>query len=392
MKYSLFAFLIFFQVAYAKVDAIYLTFGQDPSTTMVVTWHGSQDQNQLSLREGKAWKTYEAKTSKMGASAIYIHRLYIDGLAPDAAYRFKVSGDTEEFLFKTMPDTLNRKVKFAVGGDVYRFLYLFRRIGEQIAAQDPDFIVVGGDIGYTKGNTTLFKDKNWEVKRWGTFFKEWKTHMRGKDGRLLPMVVVLGNHDIQDPKTDLFFDLFYYPKTRKAFDVHDFGDYLSLFILDTGHATPIRGEQTSWLEQSLQQRENRVCKMAAYHVAAYPSVYPYEGAKPKEIRSTWVPLFEKYGIKLCFEHHNHAYKRTFPLYQGKVDPKGILYIGDGAWGVEPREPKKRWYLAKAAAINYFSLITLDEKNSVKIEAFGLEGQTVDEPQTLSFEATAALPK
>ena len=38
----------------------------------------------------------------------------------------------------------------------------------------------------------------------------------------------------------------------------DFGDYLSLVLLDTGHNTAIAGEQTDWLEKVLRARADRL--------------------------------------------------------------------------------------------------------------------------------------
>ena len=101
-----------------------------------------------------------------------------------------------------------------------------------------------------------------------------------------------------------------------------------------------------------------------YHVPAYPSYRPDDtggsAALTKRIRENWYPLFERYGVKFAFEHHDHTFKRTHPIRAGKVDPKGVVYLGDGAWAVTPRKPddKPRWYLAKTASVRHFHLVTL----------------------------------
>ena len=67
------------------------------------------------------------------------------------------------------------------------------------------------------------------------------------------------------------------------------------------------------------------------------------------------------GVKLAFENHDHAYKRTFPIKNNKIDREGIVYIGDGSWGTRPREVHKleeTWYLQKAQSIRAFTLVTL----------------------------------
>lgn len=94
-----------------------------------------------------------------------------------------------------------------------------------------------------------------------------------------------------------------------------------------------------------------------------------------------MPLFESYGLNVAFEHHCHTYKRTYPIYQGKKDPKGVLYLGDGAWGVLetriPKTPKQAWYLAKSASINHFILVTLQGTNR-HFTAIDPNGRIIDE--------------
>ncbi len=121
--------------------------------------------------------------------------------------------------------------------------------------------------------------------------------------------------------------------------------------------------------------------MAAYHIGAYPSVYSYKGSTPKKIRSEWSPLFERYRLNAAFEHHNHAYKRTFPMKDGKIDPEGVIYMGDGSWGISPRKPKKMWYLDIAERTNAVCLITLNSEKST-IQGINLKGQVIDSVTTL----------
>lgn len=273
-------------------------------------------------------------------------------------------------------------MKFVVGGDAYNYYSTFRKMNAKIASCDPDFVVVGGDIAYTNGRKALFKGRAWEINRWCTFLREWKSKMVTSDGRLIPFLVVIGNHDIKAltmrPKSQhfLFYELFAMRETGKSYRVFDAGDYLSLFLLDTGHSYHIAGHQVEWLKKELALRESIPNKMAAYHIGAYPSVYPYLGSTPKEIRSEWSPIFEKYHLNVAFEHHNHAYKRTFPLKAEKIDPEGVIYMGDGSWGVSPRKPKKLWYLEVAKQTNAVCVVTLDADKSC-IEALTIRGTIID---------------
>jgi 3',5'-cyclic AMP phosphodiesterase CpdA len=263
---------------------------------------------------------------------------------------------------------------------------LFRELNAQIARLDPDFVVVGGDIAYTRGSRKgVLQGVEWEAKRWQLFFEEWQSAMVGADGRLIPLVAVLGNHDICSARgtkrraSYMFYDVFAFPQPLAAYRVLDVGEELSLILLDTGHMTPIAGEQAAWLEGVLAEREEVPYKMAVYHVGAYPAVYKYGGRTATRVRESWCPLFDRYHVRLAFEHHSHAYKRTHPIQSGKVDPEGVVYLGDGCWGVSPRTTvslKEAWYLARAASKNHFFLVSVNQ-NACCVQAFGSEGQLLD---------------
>src|SRR5947209_19487683 len=60
-----------------------------------------------------------------------------------------------------------------------------------------------------------------------------------------------------------------YPETGYA--TLDFGDYLSLVLLDTGHTSAIAGAQASWLERTLHARRDHPNVFVVNHVPAYPS-------------------------------------------------------------------------------------------------------------------------
>lgn len=259
----------------------------------------------------------------------------------------------------------------------------FHRKNQMIADQDPDFIVAGGDLAYTKGRKQFGKGRAWELSQWQGFLKGQQT-IKGKDGRLIPMLPIVGNHDVakpqhQTPEPEMFFQLFSFPYINKAYRCLDFGTYLSLILLDSDHHSPIEGEQTAWLQKTLEKKQS-VYLLTAYHVAAYPSHNPYSGKIPEKIRQYWSPLFEQYKVPFVFEHHNHAFKRTHPIKNGKIDPSGVTYLGDGSWGVAARpvkSPDELWYLVKSASINMCYIVTLTKEKCL-IEAKSLQGQIIDQ--------------
>jgi 3',5'-cyclic AMP phosphodiesterase CpdA len=238
------------------------------------------------------------------------------------------------------------------------------------------FAVVGGDLGYDNGRSV-------EISL--AFLRNYSKHMIGRDGRLIPMIACLGNHEVDGgfdqprAKAPFFYALFdgLFPET--GFATLDFGDYLSLVLLDTGHTSPIGGAQADWLEKTLRARADHPNVIAVNHVPAYPSFRNMEGEKGKEgtgegNRKHWVPLFEKYRVPVVLEHHDHTFKRTKPLLDGLEDANGVLYLGDGSWGMlrTPKRPEQRPYLAAVSKDYHLSLHRLQgaERFHLALDEFG----------------------
>ncbi len=384
-------------------SALYLTWMHDPTTTMTIQWH-NEDTEQAQVfyqKEGETnWHTqagsaHKLKQGTLLLGALFVHTAELTGLSPDSIYLLRIGDDQKLYRFRTMPQDTARPVHFVVGGDVYQDdVARFKQMNGQVAKLDPDFVVLGGDIAYTRGHTTILGTlakafqigRYYEIKRWQTFFKAWTDQLITSDGRLIPLVVTIGNHDLEsthpDPRVKpvLFYEMFALPDPFVAYRALDYGNYLSLIFLDTGHTYPIKGAQTEWLQGALAARGDMPHKIAVYHVAAYPSVYDYNKGQRKQIRSNWVPLFEQYGVKTAFEHHEHAFKRTHRIKEGKIDPDGVLYLGDGAWAINLRQPRaadSAWYLAKTAKCNFVYLVSLQGATQV-VQAIDNNGLIFDE--------------
>ncbi|MFQ5655999.1 MAG: purple acid phosphatase family protein [Candidatus Methylomirabilales bacterium] len=361
--------------------AVYLTWQRDPATTMTIQWHsdgGRVDTVQYQRLDEGVWHSVNGSHHPMSHSDRVVHAAELWGLKPATGYRFRFGEDSVEFKFRTMPRDARKPIRFVVGGDTMSSFDMFGELFEttciQAAKRDPMFAVIGGDIAYANGNPDL-------AERWYDWLATWKKQMVTSDGRLIPLLVVIGNHEVrghfrQTPeKAPFFYSLFAMPGQR-GYNVLDFGRYMSLILLDSGHTHPIAGAQTKWLRQTLADRQEVRHLFAVYHVPAYPSVRPADYRVSATIREHWVPLFEQFGLDVAFEHHDHVYKRTHPIRADKIDPLGVLYLGDGTWGVWPRRPREAWYLAKTARKRHFILVTVDSQ-SRRFLAIDSDGEIFD---------------
>ena len=388
--------------------ALYLTWQRDPVTTMTVHWHtdwteGFTD-SVLEYREaagGNAgWQRAVGRAAQKPFTNRMVHTVEITELRGDTVYEFRLGRLTTREpdgallfhphgavqKFRTLPATLSRPVRFVSGGDIYGGTSpdLMATMCRTAAAQDPEFALLGGDIAYVNNEPKA-------ASRWFDFFRVWRETMGSKDGRMIPVVPAIGNHEVHGDtylirggapnrgvtpdRAIFFYTLFAFPG-RPGYNVIDAGNYLSLVALDSFHSNPVPGPQTDWLRNALAQRRNVPFVVPFYHVPAYPSNRSYSGAVSVAIRANWVPLFDEAGVRFAFENHDHTYKVTHPIRASERDAGGTRYLGDGAWAVNTRTTTpldKAPYLERADSRNHVFVVTL-HPNRAEFRATDPQGE------------------
>lgn len=382
--------------------AVYLTWQRSPESTMTINWitlsDRTEDQVEFRREEENDWDGKNGAHSAMpGESPYLIHSTELTNLQPATDYFFRTGRDAATYKFRTMPATLKEPIHFVVGGDMYHDgIELLHETNRQAAKTGPMFVLVGGDIAYAADTNIAYMPRwthSWidilvgqKPDRWMTWLIAWTKDMITPDGRLIPILPVLGNHDTsgrfdQTPeKAPFFYALFPMPG-KQGYNVLDFGNYMSILLLDSGHTHPIEGKQSQWVADTLQARQEVPHKFAIYHVPAYPSVRKVNDEMCGRVRKNWTPIFEQYHLTAAFEHHDHAYKRTHPIKAGQIDSEGVVYLGDGAWGVDkPRKARRveqKWYLARFASERHFLRVMINE-NKRAVSAITPQGKIIDE--------------
>ncbi len=388
--------LILFLLCIYQLDALHLTWQNDPTTTMTVQWitEPSKTSNTLEVKKQteESYKKIEGSHKSLPNDTPYIiHTVECQNLEPDTIYSFRLPQDEAVHLFRTMPRDLTNPIRFAVGGDAYHDdVAAFDEMATLVASKNPRFVLLGGDIAYSVKDKKHRKD---EWSRWSSFLEHWSKHMKGPDGCIIPLIPVIGNHEVvgyynQTPQEAKFFYALFACPGDQGYKVLHFNKYMSICLLDSNHTHPIAGAQTAWLQEALRQSYSRTHRFAIYHVPAYPSVRYFGMKESASIRRNWVPLFERYSLHAAFENHEHAYKRTHPLIDALEHPDGVVYFGDGSWGIKPRIPKRAFrttYLAKTASCRQFLLVELSNETR-NYQAIAINGEVID-----SFSQKVAPP-
>lgn len=356
------------QETYDKLEPrqVVLTWQSDPSTSMTITWRTDDRGMQHTLRYAEKlnampgrWKKLEAETFTFEETSAWLHTVELTGLEPGKEYNVFIDHPTNPdlFYFRTMPDENNRReLVFLAGADSRSRRDVRREMNELAAAQNPEFVIFDGDF-----ISTALSEQQWD-----DWFDDWHEQMITFDGRRIPVIPAIGNHEVDGgylkPKENapFYFHRFIAPEPRNYYVLKMSPDMV-LVTLDTDHINEVT-EQTPWLERTLEDYRDTRWKMVQWHVAAWPSVRDFDGETPTRIRENWVPVLEKHDVDIVIEAHDHAYKKTVPIRDNRHDDEnGILYLGDGGWGApirDVKDPADYWWLDEAVKIDHFWKFTL----------------------------------
>jgi hypothetical protein len=265
---------------------------------------------------------------------LYFHHAPLTGLAPGTVYYLAVKtadGIGREYHFKTAPKD-GQTFKLIYAGDSRTHPDMARKISEQISQMidEDDSIAAllhGGDYAVTTRRDVWIE--------WLDAYALSTT----EDGKLLPIIPVIGNHDVHG-ESPIFRQAYGYPGGTNDYYTCRLTPSVGILCLNTEISA--EGDQRKFLQESLigLQKDQVKWQIAAFHKPVYPGV-----KKPSAGKVSWVPLFEEYNIDLVLESDGHCIKRTVPIRGDKESADGIVYLGEGGYGAPQRDPKlDRWYL------------------------------------------------
>ncbi|HID28996.1 MAG TPA: metallophosphoesterase family protein, partial [Desulfobacterales bacterium] len=375
---------------------VYLTYASpDPAHTVNVSWRTDENYTgevhyDIESRGGTpgAYDLIQKGTGGITTSRFngYIHHVELIGLDPDTTYYFICGspdhGWSEELNFRTAPAE-GKDIRFVVGGDSRSGGENWPKARDDVsrlmASYDPDFVIFSGDF-ISNGETQTGGD-TWD--NWlGAVYECWRT----EDGRLIPIIPVIGNHEIHpqppvyDPQLHAsnYYTVFSLPRNERWYSLN-WGPDLHLTILDSeilDAGSDVWGEQLGWLGHDLLEHQDDLWKVTAAHRPAFSSG-PH-GSTPS-IQEDWVPEFDRYHLDLYFSGHDHDYERTHPIENGRVSENGTVYVISGGWGAPLYWGNPSWWTAYGpASSHHFILVDLYENGTLFLRAVGSDNVIIDE--------------
>ncbi|MFU8770383.1 MAG: metallophosphoesterase, partial [Desulfotignum sp.] len=318
-------------------ERVVLNITKSPHDSQAVTWRTREKgtapaaqivllSDLLKLETGARIFNAESGRVETGDTGpAYHHAVVFESLSPDTDYAFRVGDDphwSEWCRFRTASDgpapftivffgDIQIQVQ-ALGSQLFRTAAL--------AAPDAAFWLFAGDM----------VDNGPDDREWAEFFAavSWMA-------RTFPLVPVPGNHEYPDPRITPPGDRQITPLWRPHFTLPDNGlpgleetvyyfEYQGVtFIILNGNEQI--ETQAAWVE-SILSRNTPEWIIVAIHQPVYPISMRRHSTTFQEV---FVPVFDRFGVDLVLQGHDHGYARTVALKNHQPVPEketGTVYI------------------------------------------------------------------
>ncbi len=343
-------------------EQIHLTWGDDPATSVVVSWVSPGPATRPRVRIGQRVIRAQPRqyTDGISGETVWTYHARVSGLRPGATYAYSVTADNDanaadpfSATFRTAP--LGRApFRFTSFGDLATpntaWVLSYGQSAyavEAVESFQPLFHLLNGDLCYADLNPTV------QPEVWRDFGNNNQMSAANR-----PWMPCLGNHEVEFGNGAQGFASYLTRYTLPDNHVPGFGArwysfrvgsvlFVALDADDvvyqdagafvtgpaalapaaaTGHP-PIEpgtsfyvrgysgGAQTRWLERTLaagRGDDSVDWIIAQMHQCAASSSATGNGSD-LGIRQQWLPLFDQYEVDLVLNGHDHDYERSFPV-------------------------------------------------------------------------------
>jgi len=371
----------------AYPDRVTLTVTATPATSQAVSWRTDTStagaKAQLKKEDGSPFmdagaKEFAAETLPFicqdGRKDLY-HRVVFEGLAPATVYSYRV-GDgncwSEWYQFRTASDRGDTAAfSFIYLGDAQNDLKSrWSRAIRQAFSRQPDarFIIHAGDLINRSNSDT----------EWG----EWH-HGAGFVHAMIPAVPTPGNHEHvwDDQAHKPLLD----PHWAVQFVLPDNGpdgwresvyyvDYQNLRVIALNSQAFLKDEaslkaQLHWLKGLLRDNPQLWTVVTMHH----PVYSTSKNRGDQELISLLKPLFDRYGVDLVLQGHDHTYARG--RGHGATE-RGPVYIVSVAGPKMYKSDSDRWMDVSLTDTQCYQIIRVADRK-LHYKAYDVSGESVD---------------
>ncbi|MBN1826131.1 MAG: metallophosphoesterase family protein [Candidatus Eisenbacteria bacterium] len=364
-------------------DRIIQTFAGDPSTCRAVTWRTDDSVGDAFAEITPAdpspdfhrnARRIRARTERFDteSGAALCHSVLFSGLLPGESYLYRVgssAGWSEWFTLRAAGEK-DEPFRFLYLGDAQNnILGSWSRVVRAAYASAPDarFLIHTGDLVTTGDDDAI----------WAEWFQA-----GGWIHAQTASVPVVGNHEYHrrwagdaDLPTAHWRAQFTLPENGPA----GMEEYAYTFVYNGVRVIVLNSRdnperQATWLDRVLREGGERWTVVTFHH----PVFSAAQNRDNKELRELWRPLFDRYGVDLVLQGHDHTYARgrNLPGDTGGADPKGPVYVVSVSGPKMYELPEERWMVRAAENTQFYQVVSVDS-DTLRFEARTATGELYD---------------
>jgi hypothetical protein len=329
----------------------------DPTTTAAFTWETDQPNHAAKVRIGASAAaltqiaTGYSWTAQplLGKKDAYLHEVHVCGLTPGTTYFYQVGGGpagaevwSATQSFTTMPSA--GPVSIAVFGDARDSDTTWQAVHARMRDQGIGLSLVSGDVVDIGGLEPLYQqwlDAIWKDPNDGTKF------LTLGQQYILP---IDGNHENDSALSFANWALpgdGPYAETFASFDVG--AAHITMIDDEQIAGAPTGDEakaQLAWIDQDLKaaaaDRATHPFIVVVSHRGLFSTSLHSADPDVSVARGALAPLFDRYGVDIAYNGHDHEYERTVPIRAGSppttepiASPQGTTYVICAGAGADP---------------------------------------------------------
>ena len=271
----------------------------------------------------------------------------LEGLASGTEYCYALRGLTEPAGLRTAPAPgSGEPVRFVVFGDSGSGGERQYAVLDQLYTVKFDLMLHTGDVAYDSGTARELEQH---------FFDVYAPLIAS-----IPAFPTSGNHDYATDGAAPFRAAFDLPDNGAPAGIErwysfDWGD-IHFVALDTER---VNREQVEWLDRDLAGSKLPWTVVYLHR----PPFSSGDHGSDQDVRRSFVPVFERYGVDVVFAGHDHHYERTVPQ-------NGVTYIVTGGGGRGTRGVGTSSFTAYSQSVLHFVYAELVDG---RLRIFALDG-------------------
>ena len=305
-----------------------------------------------------------AGITREGQQHRVVNEVYVCGLEPATTYYYRAGADgawSDVYSFTTaLPVGDETEFRFAVTGDTrHDTNEPWNQALGMIHEFAPDFHLFSGDA----------VDQGPSQPQWDSWFAAGEPYLA--EQFFMP---ANGNHELMALNYTAQFAM---PGDEENYYFR-YGNGLFILVNDLSFTdlTSVTGTVRRFLEETLEAHQDATWKVVVHHRPIYSASTRHGSAR--DLQDAWIPIYDRYGVDLVFNGHDHNYERSRPMRNNQVvaPGDGTTYVVAAGIGAPLYDNGQEFWTAYSERTSNFVIVDV-RQNELELTAYRLDGTVLD---------------